>query len=50
MECDQKKWSEYNKIGVSISSTDANVLEVGALFSLKVASKALFTVKETLKI
>ena len=49
-ECDQKNWSECNKIGMNISSTATNFLEVGACFSLKVASKALFTGKETLKV
>ena len=34
---------------MSISSTATNFVEVGARFSLKVASKALFTGKETLK-
>ena len=47
-ECDQKNWSECNKIGMSISSTTTNFLEVGARFSLKVARKGLFTGKETL--
>ena len=45
----EKNWSECNKIGMSISSTATNFVEVGARFSLKVASKDSFTGKETLK-
>ena len=49
-QCDQKNWSDCNKIDMNISSTATNFPEVGAHFSLKVANKALFRGSKTLKI
>ena len=48
-ECHQKNYRKCNKIGMRISSTATNFLEVGAGFSLKVANKPLFRGQATLK-
>ena len=43
-----KKWSDYKKFGVNISSSVTFFLKAGARFSLKVATKASFGGKEKL--
>ena len=49
-ECHQWKWNDCNKFGMIVSSSVTYFLKVGARFSLKIAAKASFGSKKTLKI
>ena len=49
-ECAQKKWNDCNKFTMIISCSATYCLEVGARFSLKVATKVYFRDKKSVKI